>query len=80
MEGSTGIALTIEKTIRMNINDSTLYIDYRIEGDLKEKLLLGVEFNFFIPWKWRRSIFRHGVGQDTFDFMNLQAIRKGPIL
>ncbi len=45
-KGSTGIALTIEKTIRMNINDSTLYIDYRIEGDLKENFLLGVEFNF----------------------------------
>jgi len=41
-----GIPLTIEKTIRMNVNEPILYIEYRIDGDVKENFLFGVECNF----------------------------------
>jgi alpha-amylase len=45
-KGGIGAPLIIEKTIRMNIDESALYIDYRIDGDVRESFLLGVEFNF----------------------------------
>ncbi|MBP1746192.1 MAG: alpha-amylase [Deltaproteobacteria bacterium] len=44
--GRQGIPLTIEKIIRMNANEEILTIDYRIDGDIKENFLFGVEFNF----------------------------------
>jgi alpha-amylase len=30
----------------MNVNEAILSIDYRIDGDIKENFLFGVEFNF----------------------------------
>lgn len=44
--GGKGVPLTIEKTIRMNIGESVLHVDYMIDGDVDEPFLLGVEFNF----------------------------------
>jgi 4-alpha-glucanotransferase len=44
--GRQGIPLTIEKTIRINIDEAILSIDYRIDGDVMESFLFGVEFNF----------------------------------
>jgi len=44
--GRQGIPLTIEKTIRMNVDEAILSIDYRIDGDIKTNFLFGVEFNF----------------------------------
>jgi alpha-amylase len=41
-----GIPLTIEKTIRMSIDEAVLNIDYRIDGEMNENFLFGVEFNF----------------------------------
>jgi alpha-amylase len=44
--GGEGVPLTIEKTIRMNVNEAALYVDYLIDGNVGETFLLGVEFNF----------------------------------
>lgn len=44
--GRQGIPLTLEKTIRMNVDEEIITIDYRIDGDIKESFLFGVEFNF----------------------------------
>ena len=44
--GGKRTPLSIEKTIRMNVDEAVLYIDYCIEGDVKENFLFGVEFNF----------------------------------
>lgn len=45
-KGGIGIPLVIKKTIRMTANESAVYIDYQIDGDVKENFLFGVEFNF----------------------------------
>jgi alpha-amylase len=44
--GGKRVPLTIEKTIRMNVDEAALYVDYLIDGDVKETFLFGVEFNF----------------------------------
>jgi len=44
--GAKRVPLSIEKTIHMNIDEAALYIDYCIEGEVKESFLFGVEFNF----------------------------------
>ncbi|OPX93432.1 MAG: Alpha-amylase 1 [Syntrophorhabdus sp. PtaB.Bin006] len=41
-----GIPLSIEKTVRLDAEESALYVDYLVEGEIREPFLLGVEFNF----------------------------------
>ncbi|NLW34783.1 MAG: DUF1926 domain-containing protein [Syntrophorhabdus aromaticivorans] len=45
-KGGEAIHLSIEKTVRLNAEESALYVDYLIEGEVRESFLLGVEFNF----------------------------------
>jgi alpha-amylase len=44
--GGNRVPLLIEKTIAMNVDEAALYVDYLIDGDVKEAFLFGVEFNF----------------------------------
>jgi alpha-amylase len=41
-----GIPLSIEKTVRLDAEESALFVDYLVEGEIREPFLLGVEFNF----------------------------------
>ncbi|OPY79209.1 MAG: Alpha-amylase 1 [Syntrophorhabdus sp. PtaU1.Bin153] len=45
-KGREGIPLSIEKTVRLDAEESALYVDYLVEGEVCEPFLLGVEFNF----------------------------------
>lgn len=45
-KNGNGSPLIIAKTVTLNIDEEVLNIDYRIEGNVKEVFLFGVEFNF----------------------------------
>jgi alpha-amylase len=45
-KGGVGLPLTVEKTIQLNRNESTISFDYRIDGNVADNFLFGVEFNF----------------------------------